>query len=154
MKAALYLYACQTPYKSAPLPMILFSDLLWYGEKLPDPYSGGCPGWLSYYVVTARERKRAAPPVGTGRLIKASRFVAADVWELSRATPINSYREEIYFETRGKEQHVRWQRLEDEVSQGCPAPNTPLVDFRGEIRHILDFMHGTRPLVLAFGSCT
>uniref|UniRef100_A0A670I6C4 Iodothyronine deiodinase n=1 Tax=Podarcis muralis TaxID=64176 RepID=A0A670I6C4_PODMU len=36
---------------------------------------------------------------------------------------------------------VRWQRLEDEVSQGCPAPNTPLVDFRGEIRHIRDFMH-------------
>uniref|UniRef100_A0A8D0DXC4 Iodothyronine deiodinase n=1 Tax=Salvator merianae TaxID=96440 RepID=A0A8D0DXC4_SALMN len=37
---------------------------------------------------------------------------------------------------------VKWKRLEDEAFQGCPAPNTPVIDFEGKISHILDFMQG------------
>lgn len=37
---------------------------------------------------------------------------------------------------------VKWKRLEDEAFQGCPAPNTPVVDFGGKIHRILDFMQG------------
>lgn len=37
---------------------------------------------------------------------------------------------------------VKWKRLEDEAFQGCPAPNTPVIDLGGEVHHILDFMQG------------
>ncbi|KAL8178640.1 UNVERIFIED_CONTAM: hypothetical protein K2H54_054442 [Gekko kuhli] len=35
---------------------------------------------------------------------------------------------------------VKLKRLEDEAFQGCPAPNTPVIDLRRKVRHILDFM--------------
>ncbi|NXF94412.1 IOD1 deiodinase, partial [Eubucco bourcierii] len=49
---------------------------------------------------------------------------------------------------------VKWKRLEDEAFEGNPAPNTPVVTLRGEVCHLLDFMHDNRPLILNFGSCT
>ncbi|KFW96386.1 hypothetical protein N336_10121, partial [Phalacrocorax carbo] len=49
---------------------------------------------------------------------------------------------------------VKWKRLEDEAYEGHPAPNTPVVTFNGEVRHLFDFMQDNRPLILNFGSCT
>ncbi|NXP04226.1 IOD1 deiodinase, partial [Thinocorus orbignyianus] len=49
---------------------------------------------------------------------------------------------------------VKWKRLEDEAYEGHPAPNTPVVTFTGEVRSLLDFTRGNRPLILNFGSCT
>lgn len=37
---------------------------------------------------------------------------------------------------------VKWKRLEDEAYEGHPAPNTPVVTFNGEVRHLFDFMQG------------
>ncbi|NXG32827.1 IOD1 deiodinase, partial [Dromaius novaehollandiae] len=49
---------------------------------------------------------------------------------------------------------VKWKRLEDEAYEGHPAPNTPVVTFNGEVRHLFNFMQDNRPLILNFGSCT
>ncbi|XP_075566397.1 type I iodothyronine deiodinase isoform X2 [Pelecanus crispus] len=35
---------------------------------------------------------------------------------------------------------VKWKRLEDEAYEGHSAPNTPVVTFHGEVRHLFDFM--------------
>ncbi|GAB0193190.1 type I iodothyronine deiodinase [Grus japonensis] len=35
---------------------------------------------------------------------------------------------------------VKWKRLEDEAYEGHPAPNTLVVTFNGEVRHLFDFM--------------
>ncbi|KAE8610270.1 hypothetical protein XENTR_v10012068 [Xenopus tropicalis] len=49
---------------------------------------------------------------------------------------------------------IMWLRLEDEAFVGHSAPNTPVIDLNGELHHIWDYLQGTRPLVLNFGSCT
>jgi len=40
------------------------------------------------------------------------------------------------------------------VRQGGPPVDGDVVTLDGVTRRLLDFQHGSRPLVLAFGSCT
>lgn len=49
---------------------------------------------------------------------------------------------------------VRWQRLEDRAEFGGLAPNCTVVCLSGQKCNIWDFIQGSRPLVLNFGSCT